>query len=145
MANPPRALCYITENRVVCHLNINDVVVQNTRAMLDSIGLCLFPTFEPALEEPVLSLLSAITGREYDKAEFSKVGEKFFNLEKMFNYCEGFSRKDTGFPIVFSRTPSPSPPKRVRCSTGTSSTPCSHGTTKIEAGTRTPLNRVNPS
>jgi aldehyde:ferredoxin oxidoreductase len=75
--------------------------MQNKRAMLDSIGLCLFPTFEPALEEPILSLLSAITGREYDKAEFAKTGERIFNLEKLFNYREGFRREDDRLPDRF--------------------------------------------
>lgn len=101
-ANPPRGLCYATANRGACHLNGDDIAMQNTRAMLDSTGLCLFPAlFEPALEDSVLSLLSAITGREYDKAEFTKVGERVFNLEKMFNYREGFRREDDRLPDRF--------------------------------------------
>jgi aldehyde:ferredoxin oxidoreductase len=101
-ANPPRGLSYVTANRGACHLNGNDIATQNTRAMLDSTGLCLFPIFlEPALEEPILSLLSAITGREYDKAEFTKTGERVFNLEKMFNYREGFRREDDRLPDRF--------------------------------------------
>jgi aldehyde:ferredoxin oxidoreductase len=101
-ANPPRGLCYVTANRGACHLNGENIAMQNTRAMLDSTGLCLFPAFlEPALEEPILSLLSAITGREYDKAEFTKTGERGFNLEKMFNYREGFRREDDRLPDRF--------------------------------------------
>jgi aldehyde:ferredoxin oxidoreductase len=101
-ANPPRGLCYATANRGACHLNGDDIAMQNTRAMLDSTGLCLFPAlFEPALEEPALSLLSAITGREYDKAAFTKGGERVFNLEKMFNYREGFRREDDRLPDRF--------------------------------------------
>ena len=100
-ANPPRGLCYVTANRGACHLNGDNIAMQNTRAMLDSIGLCLFPTREPALEEPMLSLLSAITGREYDKAEFTKTGERVFNLEKMLNYREGFRREDDRLPDRF--------------------------------------------
>jgi aldehyde:ferredoxin oxidoreductase len=70
--------------------------------MLDSIGLCFFPAlFEPALDDPIRSLLSAITGREYDKAEFTKTGERVFNLEKMFNYREGFRREDDRLPDRF--------------------------------------------
>ena len=76
--------------------------MQNTRAMLDSIGMCLFPAlFEPALDDPILSLLSAITGREYDKIEFAKTGERVFSLEKMFNYREGFRREDDRLPDRF--------------------------------------------
>jgi len=100
-ANPPRGLSYATAERGACHLNGDNIATQNQRAMFDSIGLCLFPTFEPALEEPTLSLLSAITGREYDKAEFLKTGERVFNLEKMFNYREGFRREDDRLPDRF--------------------------------------------
>ena len=100
-ANPPRGLSYATAERGACHLNGDNIETQNKRAMLDSIGMCLFPTFEPALEEPILSLLSAITGREYDKAEFSKTGERVFNLEKIFNYREGFRREDDRLPDRF--------------------------------------------
>jgi aldehyde:ferredoxin oxidoreductase len=100
-ANPPRGLCYVTANRGACHLNGDSVAMQNTRAMLDSIGLCLFPTREAALEEPMLSLLSAITGQEFDKPVFLKTGERVFNLEKMFNYREGFRRFDDQLPYRF--------------------------------------------
>ncbi len=100
-ANPPRGLCYVTANRGACHLNGNNIAMQNTRAMLDSIGLCFFAAGEPALEESTLSLLSAITGREYDKTEFMKTGERVFNLEKLFNYREGFGRADDTLPDRF--------------------------------------------
>ncbi|MCX5908279.1 MAG: aldehyde ferredoxin oxidoreductase family protein [Deltaproteobacteria bacterium] len=100
-ANPPRALCYVTANRGACHLNGNDIAMQNTRAMLDSTGICLFAAIETALNEPILSLLGAITGRAYDKKEFMKTGERLFNLEKMFNYREGFRREDDRLPDRF--------------------------------------------
>ena len=100
-ANPPRALCYITANRGACHLNGNDAAMQNTRAMQDSTGLCYFAAIETALYEPTLDLLSAITGREYDKTEFMKTGERVFNLEKLFNYREGFRREDDWLPDRF--------------------------------------------
>ncbi len=100
-ANPPRGLSYATAERGACHLSGDNTAEQNKRAMLDSIGMCLFPTFEPALEEPILSLLSAITGREYDKAEFARTGERIFNLEKIFNYREGFRREDDRLPDRF--------------------------------------------
>ena len=100
-ANPPRGLSYATAERGACHLSGDNIAEQNKRAMLDSIGMCLFPTFEPALEEPVLSLLSAITGREHDRAEFAKTGERIFNLEKLFNYREGFRREDDRLPDRF--------------------------------------------
>ncbi len=49
----------------------------------------------------MLALLSAITGREYDKVEFEKAGERIFNLEKLLNYREGFRRADDQLPDRF--------------------------------------------
>jgi aldehyde:ferredoxin oxidoreductase len=101
-ANPPRGLCYATANRGGCHLNGDDIAMQNTRAMLDSTGLCLFPALvEPGMKEPTLFLLSAIIGREYDTAQFSKLAERIFNMEKLFNYREGFRREDDKLPDRF--------------------------------------------
>jgi aldehyde:ferredoxin oxidoreductase len=100
-ANPPRALCYVTANRGACHLNGDNIAKQNTRAVQDSTGLCFFAAIEPALDEPTLDLLSAITGLEYGKDEFTKKGERIFNLEKMFNYREGFRRVDDRLPDRF--------------------------------------------
>lgn len=100
-ANPPRGLSYATANRGGCHLNGNDIAQQNTRAMLDTIGLCYFPALEKAFDEPTLDLLCAITGREYDQTELVKIGERAFNLEKMFNYREGFRREDDMLPARF--------------------------------------------
>lgn len=100
-ANPPRALCYATANRGGCHLNGDSIEMQNMRAMIDSTGICLFAAFDPSLEDPMLTLLSSITGLEYDKATFAKTGERGFNLEKMFNYREGFRREDDWLPDRF--------------------------------------------
>lgn len=100
-ANPPRALCYATANRGGCHLNGDSVKEQNFRAMIDSTGVCLFPAMDNSYEEPIISMLSAITGIEYYRAQFLKVGERVFNLEKMFNYREGFRREDDWLPDRF--------------------------------------------
>ncbi|MGB9892335.1 aldehyde ferredoxin oxidoreductase family protein [Thermodesulfovibrio yellowstonii] len=100
-ANPPRALCYATANRGGCHLNGDSVEAQNFRAMIDSTGVCLFAAMDKVYEEPIISMLSAITGVEYDRAQFLKAGERVFNLEKLFNYREGFRREDDWLPDRF--------------------------------------------
>lgn len=100
-ANPPRALCYVTANRGGCHLNGDSVEAQNFRAMIDATGVCLFAAMDKTYEEPIISMLSAITGVEYDKASFLKAGERIFNLEKIFNYREGFRREDDWLPDRF--------------------------------------------
>lgn len=99
--NPPRALCYATSNRGGCHLNGDNAQSQNLRAMIDSTGVCLFPAMDNSYEELIISMLSAITGIDYDRAQFIKAGERIFNLEKLFNYREGFRREDDWLPDRF--------------------------------------------
>lgn len=100
-ANPPRALCYATANRGGCHLNGDNAEMQNFRTMIDSTGVCLIAALDNVYEEPIISMLSSITGVDYDKKTFLKTGERVFNLEKMFNYREGFRREDDWLPERF--------------------------------------------
>jgi aldehyde:ferredoxin oxidoreductase len=93
-ANPPRALCYATANRGACHLNGSSVESQNLRALADSLGICLFAiTGYGADLEFVYKLVASITGIP-SKEAFVRAGERIFNLEKLFNYREGFVRED---------------------------------------------------
>ena len=48
-------------------------------------------------------LMSGITGA--DPRDFMKAGERIFNLEKLFNYREGFTRTDDFIPERFYNEP----------------------------------------
>lgn len=106
-ANPPRALCYATSNRGACHLSGDNIAHQNFIAAVDSLGLCLFASDHNKWMMPGISskkmanLLTSITGIEYDTDKFMKAGERVFNLEKMFNLREGFTRADDALPERF--------------------------------------------
>ncbi|MBW2100860.1 MAG: aldehyde ferredoxin oxidoreductase C-terminal domain-containing protein, partial [Deltaproteobacteria bacterium] len=103
-ADPARAICYATANRGACHLNGNDPREQNARSMLDSLGVCLFA--EGGYKKTLIRhLLSAITGKEWTSEEYMTAGERIFNLEKMFNYREGFGREDDRLPDRFFEEP----------------------------------------
>ncbi len=110
-ANPPRALCYATANRGACHLSGDNVPHQNFVAAVDSLGLCLFASdhnkwMMPGIsKQKMANLLTAITGIEYDADKFMEAGERVFNLEKMFNLREGFTRKDDSLPDRFLAEP----------------------------------------
>jgi aldehyde:ferredoxin oxidoreductase len=105
-ANPPRGLCYATANRGGCHLNGGDVMQQNSSALLDSTGLCRFATGGYGRDLSLISdLLSAITGVEWTPDRLTQAGERIFNLEKMFNYREGFRRQDDRLPDRFFEEP----------------------------------------
>ena len=70
---------------------------QDLTSSLDSTGICLFTTFGLGGEE-IASLLSTATGFKVDVNEFMKIGERIWNLEKLFNLKAGFSRKDDSLP-----------------------------------------------
>lgn len=99
-SNPKVGLCYATANRGGCHLNGNTATEQNEKALLDSLCQCSFGT---CIEKNALffDMLSAITGIERTNEELARTGERIFNLEKLFNYREGFRRIDDSLPDRF--------------------------------------------
>ncbi|MBI9086004.1 MAG: aldehyde ferredoxin oxidoreductase family protein [Desulfobacterales bacterium] len=110
-ANPPRALCYTAANRGACHLSGDTIENQNTMAAVDSLGFCAFASDFNQLIMPgvgkrlMAELLTAITGLDWDEDRFLEVGERVFNLEKMFNFREGFRRVDDQLPDRFYAEP----------------------------------------
>jgi aldehyde:ferredoxin oxidoreductase len=103
---PPMGMSYATSNRGACHLSGRDIAQQDQRAALDSVGGCYFSagTAGPGAfltNAHYAGFLSAITGRECSAGEFARLGERVFNLEKMFNLREGFTRADDWLPERF--------------------------------------------
>ena len=103
-ANPPRGLCYITCSRGACHLNGSNVSSQNSKAMTDSTTHCSFGgrTFG---ETGLTDFLQAITGNPWNAESYAQAGERIYNLEKCFNYREGFTRDDDVLPERFYTEP----------------------------------------
>jgi aldehyde:ferredoxin oxidoreductase len=46
----------------------------------------------------LLGMLEGATGQEFDTEQFMRVGERIWNLERIFNVAEGFTRQDDAFP-----------------------------------------------
>ncbi len=104
-ANPPRAMCYATSNRGACHLNGTSIEEQNLMALTDSIGVCSFSMGGYGSDGGLIAkLMSGITGAA-SKGELLQVGERIYNLEKLFNYREGFTRADDVIPDRFFEEP----------------------------------------
>lgn len=73
------------------------IVVQHLTAMLDSLAIC--PPASLALtEDHYARLFSAVTGLEIGGQELMLVGERIWNLERLYNLAEGFSARDDGLP-----------------------------------------------
>lgn len=70
---------------------------QDLTALVDSSDICLFTTFAIGLPE-ISSMLRTTIGSELADEEILKVGERIWNLEKMFNLEAGISKKDDTLP-----------------------------------------------
>jgi len=70
---------------------------QDLTSSIDASGICLFTSF--ALDaEDYADLLTATTGVKTDAEELLKVGERIWNLQKLYNIKRGFGRKDDTLP-----------------------------------------------
>jgi aldehyde:ferredoxin oxidoreductase len=72
-------------------------VFENLTAVLDSLALCPYSVF--ALNEgPCSDLLLSAAGKQLSPAELLNIGERIWNLERMFNLKAGFTRADDTLP-----------------------------------------------
>lgn len=121
-----QGLGYITSNRGACHLRANMlgpevlglpkmmdrfasqgksgilINLQNFNAIIDSFVVCKFLTFAIG-EEFFARLLSAVTGVERSQQDLLDIGERIWNLERIYNLRAGFTRKDDALPQRFKR------------------------------------------
>jgi aldehyde:ferredoxin oxidoreductase len=125
-AYDPRAiqgmgLGYATSNRGACHLRAYTVsaeivgipmqvdpravegkaglaiAFQNVSTAVDATGLCLFLTFGTTLES-IRPILTAATGVDLDDAQMHRVGERIWNLERVWNLRAGITAADDTLP-----------------------------------------------
>ena len=116
-----QGLLYATSNRGACHMRGNMlglevlglpklidrfqvqgkssyvILHQNVSAMIDSLVICKFTNLGVA-EEYFARVLTAVTGRPYSTGDLIKVGERVWNLERLYNLREGFTRQDDTLP-----------------------------------------------
>lgn len=70
---------------------------QDLTAVIDSMGLCLFSSFAIGAPE-YAKLLNAATGTNYSDAELLEVGERIYNIERLFNKEAGMAPEDDCLP-----------------------------------------------
>ena len=95
------AVTYATANRGACHMNGGSSQGQDGSCLRDSMGACNFASSWYRGENHYRHFMSAITGLEWSEEEFNMAGTRIFNMEKMFNYREGFRREDDTIPEKF--------------------------------------------
>ena len=71
---------------------------QNLMSMFDSIHCCKFVLFGGVTLKELTQTLNLVTGFEIDEKEFLHIGERLFNLKRLYNTRLGISRKDDTLP-----------------------------------------------
>jgi aldehyde:ferredoxin oxidoreductase len=130
-----QGLLYATSNRGGCHMRGNMIGLevlglpkmidrfqvqgkssfvilnQNSNAAIDSLVICKFTNMGVA-DEYFARVLSAVTGVQYATGDMIKVGERVWNLERLYNNREGFTRKDDSLPPrLLTEAPTDGPSK----------------------------------
>jgi aldehyde:ferredoxin oxidoreductase len=130
-----QGLLYATSNRGGCHMRGNMlglevlglpklidrfqvqgkssyvILHQNVAAAIDSLVVCKF-TGMAASEEYFARVLQAISGMEFSTGELIRVGERVYNLERLYNNRQGFTRADDTLPPRLLNEPSPDGPSK---------------------------------
>ncbi|NQE46190.1 Tungsten-containing aldehyde ferredoxin oxidoreductase [ANME-1 cluster archaeon GoMg2] len=75
-------------------------IFQDRFSAVDSLVVCKFAFFG-AGEEEYANILSAVTGEVYTSEDLMRVGERIWNVERLYNVREGFSREDDTLPDRF--------------------------------------------
>jgi len=73
------------------------ILHQNSAAILDSLVACKFVNIAVA-EEYLARALTSLTGISFPTGELIRAGERIWNLERLYNLREGFSRADDTLP-----------------------------------------------
>ena len=88
---------------------------QDLTSAVDAAGMCLFTTF--ALGAPAIAAqLSGATGVEYSADDVAKIGEKIYNMERMYNMSVGFTKADDTLPARMFNEPIPDGPMKGKVS-----------------------------
>ncbi len=75
-------------------------IFQDRFAAVDSLVVCKFAFFGVG-EEEYANVLSAVTGVDYTSEDLMLVGERIWNVERVYNLREGFSKDDDTLPERF--------------------------------------------
>lgn len=123
-----QGLAFATSNRGGCHLRANMlgpeilgapkmvnrlesagkaglvIYLQHSHAVLDSLVLCKFTAFA-LRDEHYARLLRAATGQDWRAQDLQRVGERIWNLERLYNLKCGFGPQDDTLPPRFFEEP----------------------------------------
>lgn len=88
---------------------------QDLTAVIDSMGNCLFTSFAMGAPQ-YAALLNAATGTDYTPEELLVVGDRIYNIERMFNKAAGMKPEDDRLPKRLLEEPIPDGPSKGQVS-----------------------------
>ncbi len=130
-----QGLLYATSNRGGCHMRGNMLspevlalprlidrfatqgkagivsVHQDAAALVDSLVICKFTNLAVA-EEFFARALTAVTGQKFTADDLMKIGERIWNMERLYNLREGFTSADDNLPDRLLNEPVESGPSK---------------------------------
>jgi aldehyde:ferredoxin oxidoreductase len=71
---------------------------QDLTAAIDALGICLFTSLAPMGADDYAGLFSAATGMEMDGTALLQTGERIWNVQKLFNIKQGYTKADDTLP-----------------------------------------------
>ena len=80
------------------------VLKQNQSAVEDSLVNCKFSGYALGFDYQA-RFVSAITGLDFNVTRLLGIGERIYNLERVFNIGAGFSNAEDKLPVRFETTP----------------------------------------
>ncbi len=84
---------------------------QDLTAVIDSMGNCLFTSFALGADQ-YTALLNAATGTNYTSEEVLEIGERIYNIERVFNKIAGMKPEDDRLPKRLLEEPIPEGPSK---------------------------------
>jgi aldehyde:ferredoxin oxidoreductase len=76
------------------------MLYQDLSAAMDSMVVCRFTNFAWTVDD-YAEMLAAGTGFKINGRDLLRIGERIYNLERLFNLREGFTAKDDTLPSRF--------------------------------------------
>ncbi|MBC8499634.1 MAG: aldehyde ferredoxin oxidoreductase family protein [Candidatus Atribacteria bacterium] len=80
-------------------------ILQDGLIIPDVLNICKFMMYVGCTLEHLAMILSALTGWNISDEDLLKIGERVYNLQRLFNMREGFSRKDDLLPERMKNLP----------------------------------------
>ncbi len=86
-------------------------IFQDLTAVIDSTGMCLFTSFALGAQE-YADLINNATGTTHDVASVLELGERIYNVERLFNKEAGMKPSDDSLPKRLLQDPIPDGPSK---------------------------------